>query len=484
MRFVRRLEMYLVLLRSEEQESRRISFGVAAFFVDVSLCCSVLVMTKEYSVDFLELTQEGNKDTGAVEISIRVADAVVRNQLAEFYKVVAPHRGLSVNTPWNAVDEAAERAMGVDRYRELRRDFVVNRIVGEALSRLNIVPSLTPRIHVLDYPSADSDYAFELSVVERPKLSLSSCEPVEIEVEDFEVTDAVVDARVSQLLEMRAEYTEAPDHPVALGDCIKVDIATASEGKTVPHLTGKGFVLDLSDGSMPASFVNGLAGAEVGETRSFEYEVKRPRAIVDTDVDRYSTTVTVLAQLSKTVPVLDDAWVSANIEGNATVDDFKNDVRRSLEIEATHMNRDAHARLANIELEKRLVGTIPDAFYQASRNGLMDKLERELAEKGQTIDDYYEQERMNEEELSVQMLVKSAENLRQGFALEALFDGRDMQLSPDDLREACRHAFGTESFDKEEYERTGKYRLVESAAKRMVALRWLVDTAIVKTKES
>ena len=52
------------------------------------------------------------------------------------------------------------------------------------------------------------------------------------------------------------------------------------------------------------------------------------------------------------------------------------------------------------------------------------------------------------------------------------------------MSEACRHTFGVDSFDKEEYERTGRYRLVESAAKRMVALRWLVDTAIVKPKES
>lgn len=435
-------------------------------------------------MDFEELKQVPNVETGEIAVTLAVSGDTIDQLLAEFYSAIAPVVGKRDSDSWDVVDEAAVAKVSSERYREMRRDFVTNRMVGDGLKQLGIEPALTPNIHVLEYPEVGKAYAFELSVVERPVLSLSSCEPVEIEVEDFEVTDAVVDARVSQLLEMRAEYTEAPDHPVAFGDCIKVDIATASEGKTVPHLTGKGFVLDLSDGSMPASFVNGLAGTEVGETRSFEYEVKRPRAIVDTDVDRYSVTVVILGQLEKTIPVLSDAWVSANIEGDATVDDFRSDVRRSLEIEAAHMNCDTHARLANIELEKRLVGTIPDAFYQASRNGLMDKLERELAEKGQTIDDYYEQERMNEEELSVQMLVKSAENLRQGFSLEALFDGRDMQLSSDDLREACRHAFGTDSFDKEEYERTGKYRLVESAAKRMVALRWLVDTAIVKSKES
>lgn len=87
---------------------------------------------------------------------------------------------------------------------------------------------------------------------------------------------------------------------------------------------------------------------------------------------------------------------------------------------------------------------------------------------------------MNEEELSVQMLVRSGENLRQGFALEALFDGRGMRMTDADRERAWGHAFGRGSYDAEELRRSGKYPLVESAAKRMVALNWLVDTAIVK----
>ena len=153
---------------------------------------------------------------------------------------------------------------------------------------------------------------------------------------------------------------------------------------------------------------------------------------------------------------------------------------RGLEAEAAVLNRDAHARLANIELEKRLRGTIPDAFYQASREGLRRSLERELAGKGQTIDDYYEQERMNEEELSVQLLIKSGENLRQGFALEALFDARGMELSEEDLQLACEEAFGAGSYDPEALERTGRRRVVEGAAKRIAALNWLADTAVVR----
>ena len=96
----------------------------------------------------------------------------------------------------------------------------------------------------------------------------------------------------------------------------------------------------------------------------------RPRALGDGDAERYTATVTILGQLRKEVPALTDAWVAQNIEDASTALEFRVAVARGLEAEAAVLNRDAHARLANIELEKRLRGTIPDAFYQASREGL------------------------------------------------------------------------------------------------------------------
>lgn len=431
-------------------------------------------------MEFKEIVRTGNAEIGSVVLSVAVSKETIADQLREFYSVVAACNDKDASASWGEIDDAAVRTTSFERYREIRRDFVTNRIASEVLASLEIEPALTPSVHVTEYPDQNEDYSFELRVVERPVLTLSSYDPVEIAAEDIEVTDDLVDGRISMLLEARAEFERIDDHQVVLGDCISVDIATMCGGKTVPHLTGKKMIFELADGSMPDGFVSQLLGARVGETKAIDYSVKRPRAITDSDVDRYTATVTVLEQLRKNVPALTDGWVDANIDNASSVAEFRVGVAQGLSAEVAHINRDTHARLANIELEKRLQGKIPDAFYQAARNGLMDKLERELAEKGQTLDDYYEQEHMNEEELSVQMLIKSGENLRQGFALEALFDGRGMQFGDADLRLACEQAFGKGSYDAETLRRSGRYRLVKSFAKRMVALNWLVDTAVVK----
>ena len=51
------------------------------------------------------------------------------------------------------------------------------------------------------------------SAVEKPALSLSSANPVEIETEDVRVTGELVDARIAELMEARAEFLPADPHP-------------------------------------------------------------------------------------------------------------------------------------------------------------------------------------------------------------------------------------------------------------------------------
>lgn len=434
---------------------------------------------------FKELKNTYNSDLKENNISVIVRKEDVISLLKSFYETLVSvlkfeQTNVDDIKKWSIIDNAATQKIGLDNYNEMRRDFVVNKVVAEVLTELELTPALTPQIRALAYPNINEDFSFKLVVVEKPKLTLSSYEPVEIETTDVVLTESLLNDRISELLEKDAKYLETDPHPVSANDCIKVDIATMCNGKNVPHLTGKNVILDLSDESMPSAFIAELLKMSPGETKSFSYEVASLRAISKNDVDIYSTTVNILSQLKKEVPKLTDAWVSESIRTVNTVESFKKRLSKSIEIELAAFNRDTHARLANNALAKRLEGEIPDAFFRAANVGIMQKLEKDLASEGKTIEDYYAQERMNEEEMSVQNFVRAAENLRQGFALETLFDGRGMELSQNDMSMCAKEIFDDDNFSESQYKKQGKLPLVESAAKRMVALNWLVDTAKVK----
>ena len=416
---------------------------------------------------------------GAVAVEATASAEAVHGLLAEFYETVAAAKGLAPDQPWDDVEAAAQAGMGAEAFRELRRDFVVNRMASEALGALGLTPALTPKIHVLAYPVDGEEFSVELSVVEQPRLALTSYEPVEVTMDEVTVTDRMVAARVAEVLDRYATYEDAEPRPVAAGDLVAIDVDTQQGDTMVPHLSGKQKVLAMDGEAMPAPFLAAVLGMEVGETKVVEYAVERPRAISPDDVDRYISTVTVVGQLRKVEVELTDAWVRAHYPTLSSVEEFFAETRKDVAYDAKLFNRDTVAHLANLELEKRLVGDIPDEFYQASYKSLFGKFERDLAQQGKTLDDYYEEEQTNEQELSVKMLIQSGENLRQGFALEALFDGRGMTLSDEDVEAAAARFFGG-SPTADELRRTGRARLAESMAKRAAALSWLVETAVVK----
>ncbi|WP_417144192.1 trigger factor [Raoultibacter massiliensis] len=421
---------------------------------------------------------------GALEVEVSVSSDDVDELLGEFYEVLASCRNLDERLPWSEIEDRLSDSLPAKHLRELRRDFVIGRVTSDALRALDVTPALTPKIHALEYPEKGVPYSYSLAVVERPDLSLSSYEPVSIEMDETIVSDEDLEKRVADLLDQHARYIDDDPRPVRMGDHVKVDVMTKLGDETVVRLSGKGMILDVDGESMPAPFVEGMIGMDVGETRTIRYEVERPRSIAPDDVDRFVATVTVLSQQRKMAPDLTDEWVQGAFPRVSSVGEFLNELRRDMEFDALVLDKDTKAHLANIELEKRLQGDINDDFYQASYKAQMDKLERDLAARGKTLDDYFEEEKTNEQEFSMKMLIRSGESLRQGFALEALFDGRGMELVRGDLETAHAKLFGSESFDEEELRKSGRFHLVEGAAKRIKAISWLVETAEVSAVQA
>ena len=425
----------------------------------------------------LECGETGN---GAYEILVTLKGSSVDELLNEFYETLADYLRVPAGTPVDEIEKKAHEELPEKYFRELRRDFVTNHITAEILKQKGLQPVLTPQIHVLEYPEAGKDFDIELAIFTRPKVSLTSYDPVEVEYDLDEASVEVVSTQVANIMDSYTTYEEIEPHIVHTGDIIRLDITTSKGDKIDPVMSGMGVVLDTEGRTMPKPIIDGLLGMKVGEEKKIDFTLPRPRGISANDVERYISNVKVLAQLRKIEVDLTDEWVAENYDKVSTVQEFLEEARKDVEYDVKKKNRETIAHLANVVLEKRLQGEIPDAFYQSSYKQQMDKLENELKQMGKTFEDYYEEHESNEQELSMHMLVKAGENLRQSFALEELFDGRDdLELTDDDLKNAHLQLFRKPLDDVAELSTNGKLSVVESAAKRIKALTWLVDTATV-----
>ncbi len=200
---------------------------------------------------FERLERKSKDDKGNIVVFAGVDRDVVKEILAQFYGVIAKSKGLDASMDWDKMDEVASESMGAIEYKELRRDFVVNRILGDAILELDLKPAITPQIHVLDYPSAEEPFEVEASIVEQPRITLSSLEPVEVVMDGLVVNDRVVAARVAELLDSYATYDEAEPHVVRAGDAVLLDVDTQLDGVLVGRLSGKKMTLELDGESMP-----------------------------------------------------------------------------------------------------------------------------------------------------------------------------------------------------------------------------------------
>lgn len=416
---------------------------------------------------------------GTIEISLTASADAVHDTLADLYGTISHYKHLGNDATFEEVEAAAEPSFPPDYFKEMRRDFVVSTVSSEAFKELGVVPALTPKIHAVDYPADGEPYSFELSIVERPAFALSSYEPVVIDLAPVVVTNEMVHDKLEEILDGHAKYEQVGSRPIERGDYVLLDVVTQKNDKIENRLSCTKTILHVDDEAMPSKFIDGIVGMSPGDTKVIKYEMPRPRGISANDVDRYIATVTVHSLQREIRPVFDDEFVLEYYPQVRNTYRFLEELRRDLEYDALVANKDSIAHLANTVIEKRLIGEVPDAFYQASFERQMNKLQKDLKKQGMSLDDYCEENQTNENELSMKMLIKSGENLRQAFALETLFDGRNMTFDPGDLEDAYKRVFGKSDYDEDDLKSSGKFGLVESAAKRVKALNWLVDTAVI-----
>jgi trigger factor len=94
------------------------------------------------------------------------------------------------------------------------------------------------------------------------------------------------------------------------------------------------------------------------------------------------------------------------------------------------------------------------------------------------IKQYLQQQGMDEQQFSMQLMMQVRESLRQGFALDALASHLKLTVSDEDYTDAlARIAPNHVEEARKEYENAGRTYLVKEAALRTKANKWLYDNA-------
>ena len=199
-------------------------------------------------------------------------------------------------------------------------------------------------------------------------VTLGDYKNMSITITKNEVTDEDLDSYIDYLLAANESYVDITDRDVAQnGDVANIDYVGKKDGVAFDGGTATGFDLDLGSGVFIDGFEDGVVGMKVGETKDLNLtfpEDYNNEELAGADV---VFTVTLNSIKEAVIPELTDEYVQSLDNGLATVEEYKADIRKTME--------DSYASSRESEIEQAITDKLlAEATINGAPSGFVSRL--------------------------------------------------------------------------------------------------------------
>ena len=224
---------------------------------------------------------------------------------------------------------------------------------------------------------------------------------------------------------------------------------------------------------------------EPGQTKEVTFEAPLGTENGEVVNKPISCTVTVKEIQQEVVPVIDDAWVKANMPMFASKEALVADMRRVFEAQQREAYEGYVQQMAVGQLTRRFEGRIADEIYEATRDQLMQNLRMELQQAGMTWEQFVAQNG-GEQQFGMMLMMQTREVLVQGFCLDAVYRHERLTLTDKDLEDAClgMNPQGNPKMMRQQLEDSGRGFALRETAERLKAARFVASQAKITVADS
>ena len=188
------------------------------------------------------------------------------------------------------------------------------------------------------------------------KYTLSSYEPIHIELPKPQVPPSLVDAQINKMLEPLSRYQEIDDDRGVLpGDYLVVTTEDAAmDGNPAKNFIMQHSIYHVGAGEMPKTFDDELVGLRAGQQKDVCAKIKLPLSPADGDSE-LTMKVSVEKILMNIPPELTDELVREHFAPATTVEEFRAGVAKQFGLPDMAKDDPKFPDLLLEELAKRLV---------------------------------------------------------------------------------------------------------------------------------
>ena len=357
-----------------------------------------------------------------------------------------------------------------------------NRIINDAepaiINELDIVP--VKEHGDIDEESLEmvkdhEDYTYAITFALRPTPSLSSYDAVEIEMPPAEVTESEIDAQIEMLMGYHTTFDDVEeDRGAEKDDIVNAEIENV---KNAEALAGKGRMISVGSGNLPAALDEAIVGMKKGETKEVSWTPEAPEG---EEAEEAAVKVTVTSIKVRNTSELTDEFAN-KFFGFDDVAAMRDAVKIEVENDKKAKLPQLKENRAVAELTRRLdLEEVDEDYQQSVFQDLGQNFLSSLAQQGMTLDSWLQASRISSDQFIADLHRQANDVARESLALDALARHLNVEVTDEDLdKEFADAGVRDVEASKKQFAAEGRIPAVRDSIKRAKAVEWLVENAQV-----
>lgn len=338
----------------------------------------------ELSVKVEDISQVKKK------LSFAIPWAFVKDELETVYREIGKKAKIKGFRPGKIPRKMLETYFKADAEGEAITN-IVNKYYWQELDDRGIVTLSRPEIEQ-EGLKENEDFSFSASFETEPTFEPQGYRGIELVKTNLSVSEENMEKRLQEIRKMFATMQDVDeDRQAVMGDFVTIDFAGTLDGEALPELKSDNFLLELGSNRFIPGFEENLVGMKKGEIKEIkltfpdDYHEKKMAG------KEVSFTVTLKGLKEQQLPEIDENFIK-NFDKYNTLEDLKNDVRKSMEDQSkrqseTQLNDqivDALLKANDFEappslVERQIFYMISDSQKRMRSAGMEEKSAMELS---------------------------------------------------------------------------------------------------------
>ncbi|MBC7088558.1 MAG: trigger factor [Tissierellales bacterium] len=356
------------------------------------------------------------------------------------------------NIPGFRKGKAPRQLIELNYGKEIFYEDAINELLPEAYSKareeFNLEPVDRPDVDIDDIEK-DKPIIAKFSVEVKPEVKLGDYNNIEIEKNDYSVTEEMINAELERVRDMNARIIDAGDREIANGDILTIDFEGFIDGEAFEGGSAVDQTLEVGSGQFIPGFEEALIGKKKGE--EVEVNVKFPEDYFEEQLRGKDATFKVLIKevKYKELPELDDEF-AMDVSEFDTLEEYKQSIKEELEKSLKEQE--------NIDIENKIVEKlveisefeIPEAMIESQIDSELDNFDYRMKMQGFSLEKYLELTNMTIEQMRESFREIAKKKVEAQLVLEAVAKNENVEATEEDIQKELEKIAESYSPDNKE----------------------------------